>query len=117
MDASQRFTRLGLDEALDIDDGYHYHDEELPDYEASTAPAYDDGDYDAPYMSFHLRRYDRRIQILVSDGLYPNHSYRITTNSFRLSQTTEKPADDPRCAPGRCLTNEPCLDLVASLLE
>lgn len=84
MDAQQRFIRLGLDEALDLDDDYHYHDEELPDYEASTAPAYDDGGHDGPYKTFHLRRYDRRIQMLVSYGPTTNAAYRITTNTFRL---------------------------------
>lgn len=84
MAAQQRFARLGLDEALEVDDDYHYHDEELPDYEASTAPAYDDGDHDGPYKTFHLRRYDRRIQMLVSYGLSASAAYRITTNTFRL---------------------------------
>ena len=85
MDAQQRFIRLGLDEALDIGDDHHYHDdEEPPDYEASTAPAYDDGDHDGPYKTFHLRRYDRRIQILVSYGPTASAAYRITTNGFRL---------------------------------
>lgn len=78
------FTRIGLDEALDIRDDHLTHDEELPDYEASTAPAYDDDDHAGPYKTFHLRRYDRRIQMLVSYGPSANSAYRITTNSFRL---------------------------------
>ncbi|KAJ4988147.1 hypothetical protein SVAN01_06399 [Stagonosporopsis vannaccii] len=77
-------TRIGLDEALHINDDHLDHDEELPDYEASTAPAYDDGDHDGPYKTFHLRRYDRRIQMLVSYGPSANSAYRVTTNSFRL---------------------------------
>jgi hypothetical protein len=84
MDASQRFSRLGLDDALELDADYHYHDDELPDYEASTAPAYDDDDHGAPYKVFHLRRYDRRIQMLVSYGPSASSAYRITTNTFRL---------------------------------
>lgn len=84
MDNQQQYLRLGLDEALAIDDGRDYHDEDLPDYEASTAPAYDDGDNDGPYKIFHLRRYDRRIQMLVSYGPSANAAYRITTNTFRL---------------------------------
>lgn len=84
MDAQQQFIRLGLDEALDIHDDHHYHDEELPDYDASTAPAYNDGDYDGPYRTFHLRRYDRRIQMLVAYGPTASSAYRITTNTFRL---------------------------------
>lgn len=84
MDAQQPvFVRQGLDEALDIYDDHLSHDE-LPDYEASTAPAYDDSDHDAPYKTFHLRRYDRQIQMLVSYGPAANSSYRITTNGFRL---------------------------------
>jgi hypothetical protein len=38
MDNQQQYLRLGLDEALAMDDERDYHDEELPDYEASTAP-------------------------------------------------------------------------------
>ncbi|KAF2627616.1 hypothetical protein BU25DRAFT_50841 [Macroventuria anomochaeta] len=84
MEAQQQFIRLGLDEALDIHDDHHYHDEELPNYEASTAPAYDDGDHVGPYKTFHLRRYDRRIQMLVAYGPSTNSAFRITTNTFRL---------------------------------
>ncbi|KAH6643001.1 hypothetical protein C7974DRAFT_114361 [Boeremia exigua] len=84
MDAQQQFLRLGLDEALDIHDDHLEHDEELPDYEASTAPAYDDDDHNGPYRTFHLRRYDRKIQMLVSYGPSANSAYRITTNTFRL---------------------------------
>ncbi|KAJ8109360.1 hypothetical protein OPT61_g7513 [Boeremia exigua] len=84
MDAPQQFLRLGLDEALDIHDDHLDHDEELPDYEASTAPAYDDDDHSGPYQTFHLRRYDRRIQMLVSYGSSASSTYRITTNTFRL---------------------------------
>lgn len=85
MESQQQFIRLGLDEALDLHEDQHYHDEELPDYNASTAaPAYDDGDHDGPYQMFHLRRYDRRIQMLVAFGSSVNMAYRITTNTFRL---------------------------------
>ena len=84
MDAQQQFVRLGLDEALELHEEHIYHDEELPDYEASTAPAYDEGDNDGPYKTFQLRRYDRRIQMLVSCGSSGSVAYRITTNSFRL---------------------------------
>lgn len=85
MEAQQQPTRLGLDEALHLHDDHHYHDEELPDYDASAAaPAYDDFDHDEPYRTFHLRRYDRRIQMVVAYGLSANMAYRITTNTFRL---------------------------------
>ncbi|KAF1924779.1 uncharacterized protein M421DRAFT_424416 [Didymella exigua CBS 183.55] len=85
MEAQQQFVRLGLDEALDLREEHHDHDEELPDYNASSAaPAYDDGDHDGPYQTFHLRRYDRRIQMLVAYGSSANTAYRITTNTFRL---------------------------------
>jgi hypothetical protein len=84
MDAQQQFIRLSLDEAFDIYDDHHYHDEELPDYDTSTAPAYDDGGHDGPYRTFHLRRYDRRIQMLVAYGPTASSAYRITTNTFRL---------------------------------
>lgn len=67
--------------ALELDAG---HDDELPGYEASTAPAYDSGDYDNPLVTYHLRQYDRRIQILVAYGVASSTSYRITTNGFRL---------------------------------
>lgn len=85
METQQQFIRLGLDEALDLHDDHHYHDEELPNYNASAAaPAYDDGDHDGPYQTFHLRRYDRRIQMLVAYGSSASMAYRITTNTFRL---------------------------------
>lgn len=84
MDAQQRFIRLTLNEALDIDDSHRYRDEELPDYEASTAPPYDEGDHDRPFKIFHLRRYDRRIQMLVAYGPSASSAYRITTNTFRF---------------------------------
>ncbi|KAF1851434.1 uncharacterized protein K460DRAFT_362178 [Cucurbitaria berberidis CBS 394.84] len=59
-------------------------DEELPGYEAATAPAYDSGLYDEPLVTYSLRRYDRRIQMLVACGTTAASSYRITTNSFRI---------------------------------
>lgn len=66
-------------------------DEELPEYEASTAPAYDSGAYDEPLTTFCLRQYDRKIQVLgsstrgfVTTGSSTSSSYRFTTNSFRL---------------------------------
>jgi hypothetical protein len=60
-------------------------DEELPGYEADTAPVYDSGTYDEPLVTYHLKQYDRRIQVLVAYGGAPAaSSYRITTNGFRL---------------------------------
>jgi hypothetical protein len=79
MDVSQQFNRLGVDAALDLD-----HDEELPGYEASTAPAYNSGFYDDGTITYHLRRFDRKIQTLVAYGPPRASSYRITTHSFRL---------------------------------
>jgi hypothetical protein len=59
-------------------------DEELPDYEASTPPAYSSGTYDEPLVVYHLRQYDRKIQMLLSYDTATSSSYRITTNSFKL---------------------------------
>jgi hypothetical protein len=59
-------------------------DEELPVYEAASAPAYETGTFDEPVVMFHLRQYDRKIQILRAYGTADTSSYRITTNSFRL---------------------------------
>ncbi|CAO2657859.1 Nn.00g071190.m01.CDS01 [Neocucurbitaria sp. VM-36] len=59
-------------------------DEELPGYEAATAPAYDSGLYHEPLITYSLRQYDRRIQMLVAYGPTTASSYRITTNSFRM---------------------------------
>jgi len=60
------------------------HDEELPDYEADAAPAYDFISFDDPIATFHLRQYDRKIQLLRPYGASQASSYRITTNSFRV---------------------------------
>jgi hypothetical protein len=60
-------------------------DEELPSYEASSAPAYDEGPYHEPLVTYHLKQYDRRIQMLVAHGgASAASSYRITTNGFRM---------------------------------
>jgi hypothetical protein len=59
-------------------------DEELPNYEASTAPAYDSGSFDDPLITYHLRQYDRRIQMLMTYGQHAKSSYRITRNGFRI---------------------------------
>ncbi|KAJ4366267.1 hypothetical protein N0V83_007903 [Neocucurbitaria cava] len=59
-------------------------DEELPGYEAATAPAYSSGLYHEPLMTYSLRQYDRRIQMLVAYGSATTSSYRITTNNFRM---------------------------------
>jgi hypothetical protein len=79
MDIQQRFTCLDLDTALDIE-----HDEELPMYDASTAPAYDSCFYDDATITYHLRRYDRKIQMLVAYRPSASSSYRITTHGLRL---------------------------------
>lgn len=60
------------------------HDEELPDYEADAAPAYDFTSVDEPIATYHLRQYDRKIQLLRPYGISQASSYRITTNSFRV---------------------------------
>lgn len=60
------------------------HDEELPDYEADAAPAYDFVSFDEPLATYHLRQYDRKIQLLRPYGASEASSYRITTNSFRV---------------------------------
>ncbi|KAH7080029.1 hypothetical protein BKA63DRAFT_233445 [Paraphoma chrysanthemicola] len=59
-------------------------DEALPDYDDGRAPAYDSGTYDDPTMIYHLRQYDRRIQMLVAYGPAATSSYRITSNGYRL---------------------------------
>ena len=81
MTAFQRSGRFDLldDVALDV-----APDEELPGYEASTAPAYDSGLYHEPLFTYSLRQYDRRIQMLVPYGTTAAASYRITTNAFRM---------------------------------
>ncbi len=71
----QRFDFLDFDVAPD---------EELPGYDASTAPAYDEVMYDGPLHTYHLRQYDRRIQMFVAHGPVEPSSYRVTSNSFRL---------------------------------
>ncbi|RAR03480.1 osmolarity two-component system protein sln1 [Stemphylium lycopersici] len=65
------------------------HDEEPPGYHeatmAATAPAYDSGAYDEPLMTYRLRQYDRKIQMLAAYEAPGASSYRITTNnSFRI---------------------------------
>jgi len=70
--------RIGL---FDLDED---HDEELPGYEESTAPAYDSGIFDHPITTYCLRQYDRKIQVLVAYGPSAPASYRITSNSFRI---------------------------------
>lgn len=75
MTATQRISSLEFDVG---------HDDDLPSYEASTAPAYESGGYDDPLITYHLRQYDRKIQILVAYGVASSTSYRITTNGFRL---------------------------------
>ncbi|KAF2853551.1 hypothetical protein T440DRAFT_310145 [Plenodomus tracheiphilus IPT5] len=76
MSARQRVSPLDFDVE---------HDEELPGYEESTAPAYDSGTFDDPITTYHLRQYDRKIQILVAYGPSSSStSYRVTTNGFRL---------------------------------
>lgn len=59
-------------------------DEEPPDYEANSAPAYQDSLFDEPLAIYHLRKYDRKIQILRAYGGSASSSYRITTNCFRV---------------------------------
>ena len=59
-------------------------DEELPGYDASMAPAYDTILFDNPLHTYHLRQYDRRIQMFVAHGPVQPSSYRVTTNSFRM---------------------------------
>ncbi|OAL54175.1 hypothetical protein IQ07DRAFT_584750 [Pyrenochaeta sp. DS3sAY3a] len=74
MTAASRISPFDLDVAPD---------EELPGYDAATAPAYDSGLYHEPLTTFSLRQYDRRIQMLLGYGTRAS-SYRVTTNSFRL---------------------------------
>lgn len=75
MTALQRISPLDFDVAPD--------DEELPSYEPSSAPAYDDTLFDEPYITYTLRQYDRKIHMLIADGTTAS-SYRITMNGFRL---------------------------------
>jgi hypothetical protein len=63
-------------------------DEELPDYDADAAPAYEVDSVDESLNAYSLRQYDRKIQILRAYGI-SSVSYRITTNSFRVF--TKKP--------------------------
>jgi hypothetical protein len=79
MNVRQRFTCRDLDTALDVG-----HDEELPGYEASTPPAYGSCFCDGSVITYHLRRFDRKIQMLVAHGPSTASSYRITTHWLRL---------------------------------
>ncbi|KAL7780423.1 hypothetical protein CFE70_010446 [Pyrenophora teres f. teres 0-1] len=61
------------------------HDEELPAYDdMSTPPAYDGGAFDGPFITYRLRQYDSKIQILAAYDAPAASSYRFTTNSFRV---------------------------------
>jgi hypothetical protein len=65
-------------------------DEELPVYEAASAPAYETGTFDEPVVMFHLRQYDRKIQILRAYGTADTSSYgsqQTASGSFQTSQT------------------------------
>ncbi|KAL6705925.1 hypothetical protein ACN47E_006204 [Coniothyrium glycines] len=79
MAATQHMRMSRLD--LDLDSA---PDEELPGYEASTAPAYESGAYDEPLVTYRLRQYDRKIQMLAAQGVAAASSYRFTTHGFRL---------------------------------
>lgn len=81
MAVSPQFMRMSL---LDFD---LTPDEELPGYEASTTPAYDEDDagYNDPLITYCLRQYDRKIQVLGGrDTSVACESYRFTTGGFRL---------------------------------
>ena len=61
------------------------HDDELPAYdEVTTPPAYDGGAFDGPSITYRLRQYDSKIQMLAAYDAPAASSYRFTTNSFRV---------------------------------
>ncbi|KAF2789146.1 hypothetical protein K505DRAFT_328447 [Melanomma pulvis-pyrius CBS 109.77] len=69
---------------LDVLDFDVAPDEELPDYEAQTAPDYDTAHYETPLFTYHLRQANRRVQIFVPYGPSVSCSYKIVSHSFRL---------------------------------
>jgi hypothetical protein len=71
-------------DAVDMDMDFA-PDDELPVYDAttSTPPPYTASALDEPLATYHLRQYDRKIQMLFAKGAR-TASYRITTNSFRV---------------------------------
>jgi len=58
--------------------------EELPDYDVDAAPPYEIATSNEPVVTYGLRQYDRKIQMLVAYGAADKSSYRITTNAFRM---------------------------------
>jgi hypothetical protein len=60
------------------------HDDELPDYEPTTAPQYSRGDYAIPLHTYHLRQIDRKLQIFVPFGPSGSASYKVTARGTRL---------------------------------
>ncbi|KAF1914231.1 hypothetical protein BDU57DRAFT_452882 [Ampelomyces quisqualis] len=72
---AQRFNPWDLDVS---------HDEELPDYEADEAPAYEDSLVDEVLARYDLRQYDRKTRVLRACGTWAASGYRITRNSFRV---------------------------------
>jgi len=69
---------------LDLLDLGVVHDDELPDYDAATAPAYSRGDYEVPLHTYHLRQVDRKLQTFVPYGPAASTSYKVTTRGARL---------------------------------
>jgi hypothetical protein len=58
-------------------------DDELPSYDASVSPPLYNDARDEPLVTYSLRQYDRKIQMLVAQGSR-TASYRITSNGFRV---------------------------------
>jgi hypothetical protein len=82
MDLSRRLDLLELDAPPNVD-------EELPGYDAHTAPAYQSEDFELPLLVYRLRRVDRKHQLWLphepSLSLSPMPSYRILSRgNFRV---------------------------------
>jgi hypothetical protein len=59
-------------------------DEELPDYEPATAPAYANEDFDTPIHTFYLRQTNRKLQYWVPYGPSGTSTFKIISRGFRV---------------------------------
>jgi hypothetical protein len=75
---------MNFPQRMDLLDLEVAHDDELPNYDAATAPAYSRGDYEIPLHTYHLRQVDRKLQTFVPYGPATSPSYKVTTRGARL---------------------------------
>jgi hypothetical protein len=64
--------------------------DELPGYDAETAPLYDQLGFDLPVWTYHLRQVNRKLQILVPFGPTCDTSYKIVFRTT-LNILSKKP--------------------------